>query len=101
MLFREGEIVSMVTRSGVPKVTIGNTVRKGELLIDGVMEILDESMAVAESIPVGADGDIRAKVTENYSKTIRHLRKAELWPGCLEIYPVHWRTHDNLWKKSL
>lgn len=65
----EGEIVSMVTRSGVPEVTIGNTVRKGELMIDGVMEILDESMTVAESIPVGADGDIWAKVTENYSKT--------------------------------
>lgn len=66
---QDGEIVSMVTRSGVPKVTIGNTIRKGELLIDGVMEILDDSLTVAESIPVGADGDIWAKVTENYSKT--------------------------------
>lgn len=66
---QDGEIVSMVTRSGVPKVTVGNTIKKGELLIDGVMEILDESLTVAESIPVGADGDIWAKVTENYSKT--------------------------------
>lgn len=66
---RDGEIVSMVTRSGIPKVTIGNVVQKGELLIDGVMEILDDSMAVAESIPVGADGDIWAQVTEDYHKT--------------------------------
>lgn len=66
---RDGEIVSMVTRSGVPKVTIGHTVQKGDVLIDGVMEILDESMAVAEVIPVGADGDIWARVSENYKKT--------------------------------
>ena len=66
---RDGEIVSMVTRSGVPKVTIGNTVQRGELLIDGVMEILDDSMAVAESVSVGADGDIWARVTESYEKT--------------------------------
>ena len=66
---RDGEIVSMVTRSGIPKVTIGNVVQKGELLIDGVMEILDDSMAVAESIPVGADGDIWAQVMEDYHKT--------------------------------
>lgn len=66
---RDGEIVSMVTRSGVPKVTIGNTVQRGELLIDGVMEILDDSMAVAESVSVGTDGDIWARVTENYEKT--------------------------------
>ena len=66
---RDGEIVSMVTRSGVPKATIGNTIHKGELLIDGVMEILDESMTITETLPVGADGDIWARVTESYNKT--------------------------------
>lgn len=66
---RDGEIVSMVTRSGVPKVTIGHRVQKGDVLIDGVMEILDESASVTESLPVGADGDIMARVTESYNKT--------------------------------
>lgn len=63
---KDGQIVSMVTRSGVPKVHVGDSVKRGELLIDGVMEILNDSMEVAEAIPVGADGDVWAKVTENY-----------------------------------
>jgi len=65
---KDGEIVSMVTRSGVPRMRVGMAVEKGDILIDGVMEILDDSMMISESLPVGADGDIWAKVTEVYQK---------------------------------
>lgn len=65
---KNGEIVSMVTRSGTPKVTVGNDIKKGDLLIDGTVEILDDSLAVKEIVNTGADGDIWAKVRENYKK---------------------------------
>lgn len=71
---KDGEIVSMVTRSGIPKVGVKDKVSKGDLLIDGINEIKDDSMTVTEIRTVGADGDIYAVVTETYNKTYEFLK---------------------------
>ena len=71
---KDGEIVSMVTRSGIPKVGVKDKVSKGDLLIDGINEIKDDSMTVTEIRTVGADGDIYAVVTETYNTTYEFLK---------------------------
>lgn len=65
---KDGEIVAMVTRGGTPKVTVGNTIKKGDVLIDGKVEIFDDSLTLTEIMNVGADGDIWAKVREDYER---------------------------------
>ena len=63
-----GTIVAMVTRSGTPKKSIGDEVHMGDVLIDGHIDIYDDSLNVIESRNVGADGDIWIKTTEKYHK---------------------------------
>ena len=62
----DGEIMYMVTRSGTPYVTIGEQVKKGDLLIDGMIALYDDAMNVMEKRLAGADGDIWAKVVWPY-----------------------------------
>ena len=45
----DGEIVSMTTRSGVPKMKTGDTCQKGDLLISGIVEILNDSQEVVRT----------------------------------------------------
>ena len=54
----DGEIVSMTTRSGVPKMKTGDTCQKGDLLISGIVEILNDSQEVVRTEYVSADADI-------------------------------------------
>ncbi|WP_405318780.1 sporulation protein YqfD, partial [Frisingicoccus sp.] len=87
---KDGEILSMVTRSGTPKAIVGQEVKAGDLLIDGSVEIMDDSMTVTEIMTVGADGDIWAKVVEPYKKrydcsgSSKKYERAS-WKICLSI----------------
>ena len=54
----DGEIVSMTTRSGVPQMKTGDTCQKGDLLISGIVEILNDSQEVVRTEYVSADADI-------------------------------------------
>ena len=64
----DGEIVAMVTRSGTPVTTLGQTVAAGDMLINGYESIKDDNGEVLQEKYVGADGDIYAKVQEDYEK---------------------------------
>ena len=44
---KNGVITSMITRKGVPMVSVGDTVKKGDLLVKGELEILDDSGEVS------------------------------------------------------
>ena len=54
----DGTIVSMIVRSGVPKVAIGDTVEQGTLLVEGRVPIYNEDATVREYHYVNADADI-------------------------------------------
>ena len=63
-----GTIVSMVTRSGTPVVTLGDQVNIGDLLIEGSIPIYDDGFNVIENKFVGADGEIGIQTSETYYK---------------------------------
>ena len=90
---KDGQIVSMVTRSGVPKVHVGDQVKKGELIIDGVMEILNDAQEIGEVIPVGADGDIWAKVTENYHQVYPFLQESRNYGRASQKITISFGNH--------
>lgn len=55
---KEGVIVSMIVRSGVPQVSIGDTVEKGSLLVCGSVPIYNEDATVRKYQYTRADADV-------------------------------------------
>lgn len=53
-----GRVVSMIVRSGVPKVAIGDEVEAGCVLVEGKVPIYNEDATVREYYYVDADADI-------------------------------------------
>lgn len=54
----DGTIVSMIVRSGVPKVAIGEEVTEGTVLVEGKVPIYNEDTTIREYQYVTADADI-------------------------------------------
>ena len=54
----EGKIVNIVTRRGVPQVKIGETCKKGDILVLGSIDILNDSQEVVRTEYVAADADV-------------------------------------------
>ncbi len=65
-----GTITSMITRQGKPLVKEGDTVEAGQLLVQGRLEILNDSGEVTAYQYCHADADIDLKSTMPYSETI-------------------------------
>lgn len=63
---RDGTVVSIVTRTGTPLVKAGQQVKKGDILVSGALEILDNDQAVQRYEYVGADADILLKTDYQY-----------------------------------
>ncbi len=53
-----GRVVSIIVRSGVPKVAIGDTVEKGTVMVEGKVPVYNEDATVREYSYVDADADI-------------------------------------------
>ena len=66
----DGVIVSMIVRSGVPKVGIGDTVEKGALLVDGKVPIYNDDTTVREYNYVDADADIWLEHKRTFHATL-------------------------------
>lgn len=66
----DGIIQSIITRSGVPKVRKGDAVKKGDLLISGQMEVLDDSQSVAGYRYLSSQGEVKAEVTYPYEERL-------------------------------
>ena len=66
----DGEITEMITRSGTPVVTVGTKVKKGDVLVNGCIEILNDDGEEAKYLYRTADADVTAKVTYPYHDEI-------------------------------
>ena len=61
-----GEVVEIIARSGVPLVSVGDKVKKGDVLVSGRVEIKNDAKEVVEYRYQPADADIRLKVSHSY-----------------------------------
>ncbi len=64
---RSGTVSYMITRSGVPKVTLGDTVEKGDVLVSGAVPVYNEDTTVRKYQFVQADADIILRYGEDIS----------------------------------
>ncbi len=54
----DGVVLSIITRTGTPKVKAGDVVTKGQVLVSGVIELHDDAQMVTGNRVVYADADI-------------------------------------------
>ena len=74
----EGRVVSMIVRSGAPKVKIGEKVQKDQVLLSGMVPIMGDDGTVREWMEVDADGDVMIERTRIYEDSLSktYLKKA-------------------------
>lgn len=65
-----GEVMEIIVRSGVPLVSAGDKVKKGDVLVSGRVEIKNDAKEVVEYRYHAADADIRLKVSDSYESEI-------------------------------
>ena len=66
----DGVITSIITRSGVPQVHVGDTVKKGDILVSGRIEVLNDAAEVIGYQYQQSDADIYADTVREYSDSI-------------------------------
>lgn len=63
----DGTVVSIIVRSGVPKVAAGDAVEEGSVLVEGRLPVFNEDATVREYLYVDADADIILEHTLHFS----------------------------------
>lgn len=67
---KDGIITSIVTRKGTPQVKIGDIVKKGDIIISGIIEIIRDNTEVINKEIVSSDADIRMKTVYQYKDSL-------------------------------
>lgn len=89
---KDGTIVKMVTRKGMPLVQEGETCKAGDLLVSGRLEILDNDAQVQRYEYVRADADIEILTDYAYydefslQHTVKIYNKKEKRYGMLRLF---------------
>lgn len=76
-----GTIVDMVTRRGVPVLQVGDTCEKGELLVEGRLEIKNDSQEVIRYDYVPSDADIYVRHKLAYYESIPRVYEKQTFTG--------------------
>lgn len=76
-----GKIVSMIVRSGVPLVSIGNEIEKGDSLVLGNVPIVDENGTIINYQYVTADADIMVETKIGYYDDLSFKYQEKCYTG--------------------
>lgn len=89
-----GKIVSIVTRKGTAKVFAGDKVKKGEIVISGLVKIYGDSDVLYAKNYVHADGDVVIETKENYSDILKENYSKKIYTDrTRKVY--EWRFGKN------
>lgn len=77
----DGTVVSIIVRSGVPKVAIGDTVEKGTLLVEGKVPVYNEDATVREYQYVASDADITIQHVTVYEERVPYDYIQKVYTG--------------------
>ncbi len=96
----DGVVMSMVVRSGLAQVKIGDEVTQGQLLVDGVLPVTKTDGTIADYNLVNADADVVICYAESYYDEISFYENEKSYTGELfkeysmrlgnKIYDFHW-----------
>ena len=77
----DGTIVKIITRAGTPQVTEGDEIKKGDLLVSGRIDLVNDSSEVYDHQYVPADADIYVKTKITYREQIPLKQKIKVYTG--------------------
>lgn len=66
---KDALIAKIVTRTGIPKAEIGSVVKKGDILVSGIVNVIGDNEILLSKNPVIADADILGKTFYEYKDT--------------------------------
>ena len=78
---KEGEVVSIVTRSGTPKVSAGDMVKEGDVLVEGGIPIMNEDGTVRKYEYCRADADILLRCVYRLTEDIDEKYEQKQYTG--------------------
>lgn len=67
---KDGVITSIITRAGIPKVHVGDTVSKGDILVSGRVEVVNDAGEIIGYQYQKSDADILADTQMSYEDTM-------------------------------
>ncbi|HHT96619.1 MAG TPA: sporulation protein YqfD [Clostridiales bacterium] len=74
---KDGEILGIITKAGTPLVHKGDIIKKGDILVSGIVNIMSDFEEIIRLKPVIADAEIRIKTNVLYNDKIKikHINK--------------------------
>lgn len=78
---KDGVVTSIVTRTGKPQVKAGDTVEKGQILVEGIIPITNDGGEVVNAHQVRSDADITARTSYEFKKTISVIHQVDSETG--------------------
>lgn len=78
---KNGEIWRMVTRQGIPQAQVGDQCEKGQILIRGLVDIVNDSGELVRQAQVPADGDVYIKTAYPYYKEFPVTYEKRIYTG--------------------
>lgn len=94
---KDGTIVKMVTRAGVPLLYPGDTCKKGDILVSGVLELKNDSQEVYQYQYVKADADVYIQYKLAYYHEVPMEYQEEVFAGTEKRAAVSgWETGSLL-----
>lgn len=76
-----GTVVSILVRSGKAAVQPGDEVEKGQILVEGMLPVTNDSGEVERTLFVRADADIRLRTTKIYREWVPHFQTVRSYTG--------------------
>lgn len=76
---KNGIVTSMIVRTGTPKVKIGDIVKKGDILVSGVIDVIGDNETMVNRYSVVADADIALKTYYEYEDKIARNYKQKVY----------------------
>ena len=84
---KEGEVVSIITRSGIPRVTAGMKVNKGDILVEGGVPIYNDDGTVKRYDYCVADADIMLRCVYELEEILKEKYEHKQYTGREEEHP--------------
>lgn len=66
----DGIITNIITRNGIPLVKVGDSVKKGDILVSGCIPVMNDNKEIISTKYVKADADIWGEIRVNYHDQI-------------------------------
>ena len=83
----DGVVTKIVTRSGVPQVHVGDTVKKGDILVLGRVEVVNDSQEVVSYQYHRSDADVFADTQMEYTDTLPLTYQEKVYDGKKKYQP--------------